>query len=1100
MPKKRQKNSNVNSKSKVKAPGQNKITSSTSGSTQSKTKIKKLPKGALIIGGGISGIQAALDLAEAGIMAYVVERSTSIGGRMAQLDKTFPTNDCAMCILSPKLVAAARHPNITLITNAEVSSVSGEAGDFSVKVTKYPRYLDEDKCVGCGECATKCPIKIPSEFDLGSGIRKAIFLPFPQAVPMVFCIDEKNCLYLNKGKCGVCAKICKADAIDYEQKPEEINLDIGSIIVSTGYEQFDPSILAELGYSKNKNVITGLEFERLLNASGPTGGKIIRPFDDKTPKRILFIQCVGSRDKQRAFEYCSRICCMYAVKEALIAKEHQRDLSELTILNMEIRAYGKGFEEYYQRAKFEGVNFIKGRAAEISEDPRTGVVTVTVEDIRSNEVKNIETDLVVLSSAVVPNKSNDKLAEILGIDLDKHGFFKECSLPESATETSRNGIFLSGCAQGPKDIPDSVAQGSTAAAMVEKYLMDSKIKPDTIKAKIADKEKMISEGPEQYIDSELQKPRIGIFVCHCGINIAGVLDIDTLVEHSKALPDVVFATDNLYTCSDDAQRYIQDMIQEHNLTRVIVASCTPRTHEPIFKDTCERAGLNPYLFDMTNIRDQCSWVHKHEPEAATDKAKDLISMAVARSRLLRPLTSVSTTINQSVLVIGGGIAGIQCALDLANQGIDTSLIEQDPELGGRIRQLNKLAYVDLEPEKLLVDKTARLKKTGVKLYLGHQISDIQGYVGNFDVTLESKETAESGGSKNKKVPNKHNKQIKIHTGAIVLAIGANLHDLNQKKRFGYRKNSSVISNLEFEKILREHTRTNTRSKSRSTIPKNITFIQCVGSREHDLKEGNTACSRYCCQTTLHQALEAAGAGASVTVLHRGIRAFSKYAEELYYKASELGVRFIQYPDEADLEPKIINKGKTKKIRTIDISLGSDQEVDIPSDLIVLALAMVPRELETEQLQKWLKVPRSADGFFLELHPKLAPVETNTTGIYVCGCAQGPKDVTDTMAQASAAAAKAAALVSNDELSADPVTAKVNEAICWGCGTCEELCAFGAVEVQETERGTKISSVNSALCKGCGVCAANCPSGAMTIYHFTNEQIDSMIKAFGEVVE
>jgi heterodisulfide reductase subunit A len=354
--------------------------------------------------------------------------------------------------------------------------------------------------------------------------------------------------------------------------------------------------------------------------------------------------------------------------------------------------------------------------------------------------------------------------------------------------------------------------------------------------------------------------------------------------------------------------------------------------------------------------------------------------------------------------------------------------------------------------------------------------------------------------------NKNNKpsgQINIQTGAIVLAIGSSLHDPKLKQRFGYSKYPNVISNLELEKLLKENSRKGSRSKSQFPKDiKNITFIQCVGSREHDRKDGNTACSRYCCQTTLHQAVEAAEMGANVTVLHRGIRAFSKYAEELYYKASEMGIRFIQFPDDANLEPKIINKnkGKSKKIRTIDISLGENQEIDIPSDLIVLALAMVPRELETEQLQKWLKVPRSADGFFLELHPKLAPVETNTTGIYVCGCAQGPKDVIDTMSQASAAAAKAAALVSNDELSTDPVTARVNQAICWGCGTCEELCVFGAAEVQVTEMGMKISNVNSALCKGCGVCAANCPSGAMTIYHFTNDQIDSMIKAFGEVVE
>ncbi len=1039
-----------------------------------KNKKKYLQKGALIIGGGISGIQAALDLANAGIMTYLVERSPSIGGRMAQLDKTFPTNDCAMCILSPKLVSAARHPNIKLLTNSEVTSVSGKAGDFKVKITKYPRFIDEDKCVGCGECAAKCPIKIPSEFDLGLGNRKAIFIPFPQAVPMVYCIDDRNCLYLQKGKCGVCAKICKADAIDYEQKPEQISLDIGGIIVATGYDQFDPIAIKELGYSKNKNVITGLEFERLLNASGPTNGKILRPFDKKPPNRILFIQCVGSRDKHRAEEYCSRICCMYAVKEALIAKEHQLNISDLIILNMEIRAYGKGFEEYYHRAQKEGVKFIKGRPARIFEDSKSGEVTVTFEDITAGFISDLKTDLVVLSSAVIPNNSNQNLAKVLDIELDNHGFFQESGLPGSASESSREGIFLSGCAQGPKDIPDSVAQGSAAAVMVEKYLTDSKIKPAASDKQKQKKISKIDEKAEPITPAqEILKPRIGVFICHCGINIAGIIDIQALVKYTKGLSDVVFATNNLYTCSDDAQRYIQDMIKEHNLNRVVVASCTPRTHEPLFKDTCERAGLNPFLFEMTNIRDQCSWVHMHEPKAATEKAKDLIKMAVARSRLLRPLEAIDTFIDQSVLVIGGGIAGIQCALDLANQGIKTTLVEQGAVLGGRLRSLNKLAYVELESERLLKKKSRLLVKAGVIVYLNHQIKDILGYVGNFEVILQP--------------ANKKN-QIKLRIGAIILAIGANLYDPKIKNRYDFGRYSNIITNLNFEELLKKN--------SKKELIKDITFIQCVGAREIEQKDGNTGCSRYCCQTTLHQAFQAVKAGANVTVLHRGIRAFSKYAEELYYNASEAGVRFIQFPDESNLEPRITNKGKT--VRVFDISLG--QEIVISSDLIVLTLAMIPRELETEQLQKWLKVPRSADGFFLELHPKLAPVETNTSGIYVCGCAQGPKDVIDTLAQASAAAAKAAALVSNNVFSADPVTANVTETLCWGCGTCEELCPYGAALVQETNHGIRVSKVNTALCKGCGVCASNCPTGAMTIRHFTNDQIESMIKAFGEVAE
>jgi heterodisulfide reductase subunit A len=1040
-----------------------------------KTQQSPKVKGALVIGGGISGIQAALDLADSGVVTYLVERSPSIGGRMAQLDKTFPTNDCAMCILSPKLVTVARHPNIRLLTNSEITSVTGSAGKFKVKVTKHPRFIDENKCVGCGECAAKCPAKVPNDFDLALSLRKAIYIPFPQAVPLVYSIDPEHCLYLQKGKCGTCAKLCKADAVDYEAVAETITLDIGSIIVSTGYDQYDPSALEEFGYGLYKNVITGLEFERLLNAAGPTQGKILRKSDGKEPKKILFIQCVGSRDKHRANEYCSRICCMYAIKEAMIAKEHQADLQDIKILNMGIRAYGKGFEEYYQRAKAEGIDFIQGRPAEITEDPKTGKLQVRVEDITLGKIQNIKTDLVVLSSAVVPNKSNKPLAGILDVTLDEHGFFQEVTGSGYGMAATREGIFLSGCVQGPKDIPDSVSSGSAAAALAGKYLINSKSESHHILPEVGHVELKSSK-----VGLEQESPRIGVFVCRCGINIGGILDVPELVKYAKKLPDVVFATENLYTCSDDTQGLIQDSIKEHKLTSVIVASCTPRTHEPIFKDTCACAGLNPYLFEMANIRDQCSWVHMKEPEKGTEKAKDLIRMAVARAHYLVPLESLTTPLIPSAMVIGGGIAGIQCAIDLSAHGIETHLVERQSELGGRLNQLHRLAPNDLAPDKLLKDKLKQLKQNNVKVHPNAKLKEITGYVGNFEVTLE--ESRSGNISKNKK--NKP-KTINLKTGALVLAIGSDLFDPTAGNEYGSKSKSNIITNSELEQKLM--------SNGLGKKIRNIGIIQCVGAREYHKSGGNIACSRYCCQTALHQAVELRKAGANVTIFHKGIRAFSKYAEELYFEASQRGVRFVQYPED---RPPVVNKSGTK-ISALDVSLN--QETIVPVDLMVLSVAMTPKIAETEQLQDWLKVPRSTDGFFLELHPKLGPVETNTTGIYLCGCAQGPKDMTDSLSQASAAAAKVAALLSKPELVVEPITACVDDKLCWGCGTCEENCAYGAAQVIKNEEGVKLSRVNTALCKGCGVCASNCPSGAMSIQHFTNQQISSMIEAFGEVI-
>jgi heterodisulfide reductase subunit A len=474
----------------------------------------------------------------------------------------------------------------------------------------------------------------------------------------------------------------------------------------------------------------------------------------------------------------------------------------------------------------------------------------------------------------------------------------------------------------------------------------------------------------------------------------------------------------------------------------------------------------------------------NEPEKGTDKAKDLLRMAVARAHYLVPLETYSMPITRSALVIGGGIAGMECASNLADQGVETHLVEQAPALGGRLNELNYLAHLSGDPLKLISEKAKKVRQSGVKVYTNSKLVDIQGYVGNFDVSIE--QASSTNKSKSNTRANKRAKTINITTGAIVLAIGSGLYNPETENEYGYGKYSNVITNQELE------ARVKTGKLGKKT--KNIVFIQCVGARESHKKDGNLACSRYCCQTTLNQAVELQKAGANVTILHKGIRAFSKYAEELYYTASQLGVRFIEFPEAEP--PVVIKKGAVIKVT----DLGLRCQVLLPTDLTVLTTAMIPNEKETEELQDWLKVPRSSDGFFMELHPKLGPVETNTVGIYLCGCAQGPKDITDSLNQASGAAAKVAALFSNKELTVEPITACVDERVCWGCGTCEELCPYGAVQIGVTDSGVKLSRVNSALCKGCGLCSSNCPSGAMSIKHYSNLQISSMIEAFGEVVE
>ncbi|MBD3197583.1 MAG: NAD(P)-binding protein [Candidatus Lokiarchaeota archaeon] len=1020
----------------------------------------------LVIGGGIAGIQTSLDLTELGFKVYLVERTPSIGGRMAQLDKTFPTNDCSLCILAPKMVEVFRNPNIELMTYHEVKEVEGKPGNFEVTILKKPRYIEESKCKGCGDCAAKCPkIEVPNLFDMNLGKRKSIYIPFPQAVPPVYVIDPKLCLKLTKDVCGVCSKVCKAEAINYDQKIEEIEIKVGAIVVSTGFDMFGEELSSRWGY-EYKNVVNALEYERILCASGPFAGHVLRPSDQKEPEKIAFIQCAGSRDLQEGIPYCSSVCCMYTAKEAIITKEHSEN-AECFIFKHEIRAFGKNFYEFTRRAEEEyNVNYIQTKISSIEEEKDSNDLIIYYEDLEEGSFKDFKANLVVLATPLVPSIGTRDLASILDIEIDSYGFFREKNSFYKSL-SSRKGIFLTGFCQGPLDIPETVANASGVASEVATLLSSKKFTQI--------KEKVFEISEKQVKNSEI--PRIGVLICHCGINIGKYVNVPSVVEYIAQLPNVVHCEDNLYSCSSDSQERIKELIIDKNLNRFIVASCTPRTHESLFQETCQEAGLNKYLFEMVNIRDQCSWVHMNEIEAATLKAKDLIRMAVAKSKLLIPQKEDSLKITPTALVIGGGISGMTAGLDIANKGFDVFLIEIEEELGGNLRYLNKLfpnhdkASDFVNP---IIEKVENHNK--IQIFRNSVIRDIKGYIGNYNVIILNSD--------------KHEVELKI--GTIIVATGAKELKLKHISGTNIEKESNIFTQLELEKKLDK--------KEIGWIKKSkrITMILCAGARQD---EGITYCSNICCCVSLKniRVLKEINPDLQIIVLYRDLQMAKKEFEN-YYRERRNDAIFLRYSlDKAPKLRKNTKKDESYSITVFDTNL--QDYVEIESDMIILSTPMIPQD-GLEELAKMLKVPLDQSGFFLEAHVKLRPLDFATDGIFLCGCAQWPKNIQDSISQAKGAAGRASRFLNAKEIQTSGLISEVKEGKCIGCGKCVETCPYNAIELVEVSRDYEIasliinkSSVNAALCKGCGTCAATCPVGAISVKHYDFNQINVMIDAY-----
>jgi len=854
------------------------------------------------------------------------------------------------------------------------------------------------------------------------------------------CLDCGVCC-----ECFQCVEACKADAIDHTMTDKWLDIDVGSVILAPGYETFEPSKYTQYRYGKSQNVITAIEFERILSASGPFEGHLIRPSDKKEPKKIAWIQCVGSRNIHVGDKgYCSSVCCMYAIKEAIIAKEHSSNNLDCAIFYMDIRAYGKDFERYYNRSVEEGVRFIRSRIPTVEEIPGTEDLEVTYTD-ESGKVIDEQFDLIVLSVGMEISKETTALANRLGVQITPESFVASTSF--SPVHTSKPGIFVSGCFHSPKDIPSSVTDASAAAAQAGAILSDSRF--------TLTKEKVL---PEE-IDVTGQRPRIGVFVCKCGTNIAGVVDVPAVVDYAKTLPFVEHVDENLFSCSQDTQENITRAIKEHKLNRVVVASCTPQTHEPLFQETVRNAGINKYLFEMANIRNQCSWVHSNVPEDATEKAKDLVRMSVHKVAMLAPLEERELEVNQAALVIGGGIAGMAAARNLSDQGYRTYLIEKSDRLGGNALNLFKTWKGEDIQENLKGLINDIQSDTNIETFLNAEITHVDGFVGNFTtaISIDGKEEKE------------------LTHGVTIIATGAS--ELKPDE-YLYGKDPRVLTSLDLDRLFIEN------DEGLNNIDTCV-FIQCVGSRIPE----RPYCSKVCCTHSLVSALrlKEMNPAMRVFVLYRDMRAYG-LRENLYREAREKGVIFIRY--DVEEKPEVIKDGSKIKLTLYDPALG--EAVEINPDLIVLASAVVPEK--TSELSQLFKIPVNEDGFFVEAHVKLRPVDFATDGVFFCGLAHSPKPIDESIAQAQAAASRAVTLLAQKTIKSSGIVAVVNPLYCSSCGVCVAVCPYSAPEFNEK---TGIAEINPVLCKGCGLCVASCRSGAIHLNGFDEGQIMTMI---GQVSE
>ncbi len=1022
----------------------------------------------LVVGGGVGGMRAAVDLAEAGLKVYLVENMPWLGGRVAQLGYMFPTHDCVLCrgtsdhgygctrpSISPAFLDNNLHPNIEILTNTDLINLSGYAGDFTVTLHRRPTYVDAKKCINCGMCEAVCPVSLPSPFQMELSARKAIYKMAPRALPDAYVVDKvPRC-----ETCRRCESVCPTSAVDLGEQEFELDVRVGAIILSLGYTLSDPTEYEELGFGRFPNVIHSMQYERLASRSGPTEGIVMRPSDGKNPERIAWLQCVGSRDEKHP--YCSSICCMYATKEAMLAKQRAGDADvHCQIFMMDERAFNKEFNAYYQQAQGQyGVEYTRCRISIVGEDTETNDLILRYPN-DNGEFTESRFDMVVLSVGALPPGDSRDLANLLGIELNPYGFCATDTF--SPLETSKPGIYVCGTFSSPKEIAETILDAAGAAGDAMRLLSDEVGGGQAYGHEYPFLAKPNGLLPERDVAGE--EARVGVFVCRCYPSIAGIIDTDAVVDFVSGLPGVAHVETSDYACLEDGQEQIRRVIEEHNLNRVVVVACSHRTHESLFQRIVRQAGLNPYLLEMANIREHCAWPHVNDPAGATRSAKELVRLAVARARLAEPVRKQAIEPVRRALVIGGGVSGMMAALNIADAGYDVTLVERGPGLGGNLQHIYYLAEGD-NPQRLLRDLVNRvLGHRRIDVLMNAEVVSNEGSVGAFTSTIQ---TAYGDVSED----------VRVEHAVTIVATGGqewrgDIFLLGQDER--------VVTSFDLEEII-------VHQPERVTGLKEVVFIQCVG---RSASEGDVEyCSRTCCTNTMKNAIriKMLNPDCRVVVLYKDIITYG-FREEYYTEARRRGVLFVRYDD--DRKPRVrANDQGQLELTAWESSL--QQEIVLQPDLLSLSMAIRP-STGTEDLAQILGVPLSSEGFFLEDHIKMRPMDFTKQGVFICGLAHYPKFIGECITNAQAAAGRAITILSTPQMYIGGVISVVDQEKCVGCLTCVRTCPFTIPKVRYEDMGVGAikgaAYIDPAVCTGCGTCTAECPAKAIQLVAYRDEQI------------